>query len=415
MGKMSRAGYDLYTGDRSFNFVGNRALWYGISLLVVGLAFAAVIIKPLNFGVEFVGGAEFTISPPASEVTQANADALREEVADSGIENAENPSVTTAGTALVLQTEAMDADQEAAVREVITGEFEGLTPQDVSLQEIGPSWGQEVANRALLGIAIFLTLVVLFIWAYFKEWKMSVAALAALFHDVAVTIGVYAISGFQVTPAAVTGVLAILGFSLYDTVVVFDKVRENTTKLRKNTQSYADAANLAVNQTVVRSINTSIVALLPIGGILLVSGLYLSTSSLQDLALAQFVGMAAGVYSSVMLAPRLLVHMKSGEAEVRDQERRARAKAKAIAADPYHSVPAFADDMAVGDGGSELSDDQDDDDSAREREPARRSTPHREDAVGKGRVVPESSRPVSESTSSGRQQPKRQPRSQRRK
>ena len=169
--------------------------------------------------------------------------------------------------------------------------------------------------------------MVLFIWGYFREWKMSVAALVALFHDIALTIGVYSLSGFPVTPAAVTGLLAILGFSMYDTVVVFDKIRENTHELRSAARPTRQAANLAVNQTLVRSINTSIVALIPIGAILYVSAVQLGASSLKDLALAQFVGMAAGVFSSVFIAPRVLVHMKSTESEVKPADKRAKARA----------------------------------------------------------------------------------------
>ncbi len=267
-----------------------------------------------------------------------------------------------------------------------------------------------MAERALIGIAVFLVLVVLFIWGYFREWKMSVAALVALFHDLALTIGIYALSGFQVTPAAVTGLLAILGFSLYDTVVVFDKIKENTTTLRKSTESYAEAANLAVNQTLVRSINTSIVALIPIGAILYVSAVQLGASSLQDLALAQFVGMAAGVYSSVMLAPRVLVQLKSSETEVVEQARRAKARKRAMA-DRYATVPAFTEDLPVAD-----EPDSDRPERAQatavdeERGNAARPS---EEALGKGRVAPTQQRPVSQSSSSGRQQPTRQTRSKR--
>lgn len=415
MGKMSRLGNELYQGRRSIDFVGKRALFYLISAVLVGLAVAVVAIKGLNFGVEFTGGTEYNITVGSGAATQDAADGLREAVGDAGIENAENPTVTTAGDqALTMQTENLSPEQSDAVRELIFEEFPDITDDDVSQSDIGPSWGQEVAERAVIGVIIFLILVVLFIWAYFREWKMSVAALVALLHDVALTVGVYALSGFQVTPAAVTGLLAILGFSLYDTVVVFDKIRENTTTLRKSTESYADAANLAVNQTLVRSINTSIVALIPIGAILYVSAVQLGASSLQDLALAQFVGMAAGVYSSVMLAPRVLVHLKSGESEVQEQARRAAAKQKRIAADRYAAVPAFADEMPARD---QRADDVEieDDDSFRadvEDEEAETAT-SRAAAAGRGRTVPEQHRPVGKSDAAGRQQPVRQPRSKR--
>ncbi|MDZ5622218.1 protein translocase subunit SecF [Nocardioides bizhenqiangii] len=414
MGKMSRLGNDLYNGEKSIDFMGHRALWYGFTLLLVGLAITAVIVKPLNFGVEFRGGTEQRVTVEGG-VDQADADDLREAIADAGIENAENPSVTTAGPdSLVLTTETLSETSETETEAVILEMFPSVDPtEDISVQEVGPSWGQEVAERALIGIAVFLVLVILFIWFYFREWKMSVAAMVALTHDLAVTIGIYALSGFQVTPAAVTGLLAILGFSLYDTVVVFDKIKENTTTLRKSTESYHDAANLAVNQTLVRSINTSIVALIPIGAILYVSAVQLGASSLQDLALAQFVGMAAGVYSSVMLAPRVLVHLKSSETEVVEQARRARARKRALA-DKYASVPAVRGNVADTPDTPGVVDDR----PARpapvdvDEEPGEPARPS-EEALGKGRVAPTAQRKVAPSSSSGRQQPVRQARSKR--
>ncbi|WP_183100868.1 protein translocase subunit SecF [Nocardioides pelophilus] len=414
MGKLSRVGNDLYNGHRSFDFIGRKPLWYGITVILVGLAITAVIVKPLNFGVEFRGGTELKITV-AEGVDQSSADELRESIADAGIEGAANPSVTTAGgNSLVLTTESLSDTGEDEAEDVIVGLFPSVDRvDDISTQDVGPSWGREVAERALIGIAVFLVLVVLFIWGYFREWKMSVAALLALFHDITITVGVYALSGFQVTPAAVTGLLAILGFSLYDTVVVFDKVRENTTTLRKSTESYADAANLAVNQTLVRSINTSIVALIPIGAILYVSAVQLGASSLQDLALAQFVGMTAGIYSSVFLAPRILVQLKSTETEVVEQARRARAKKRAMA-DRYASVPAVTRDTPVVEG---------EPDPDRTGRPARAERPADTDggntarpsdeALGKGRVAPTQQRRVASGNSSGRQQPVRQTRSKR--
>lgn len=414
MGKMSRLGNDLYQGRKSIDFVGRPWLFYGISLVLVGLAVAILFVKPLNMGVEFTGGSSVSVDVGDGNATQDNADDLGKAVADAGIENAENPIVTTEGnSSLTMQVESLDAEQRDAVYEVIQKAFPSVADDDISIQQIGPSWGQEVAKKALTGVGIFLVLVVLFIWAYFREWRMSVAALIALIHDVVLTVGVYALSGFQVTPAAVTGLLAILGFSLYDTVVVFDKIKENTGQLRKNTQSYADAANLAVNQTLVRSINTSIVALIPIGAILYVSAVQLGASSLQDLALAQFVGMGVGVYSSVMLAPRVLVHLKMQETEVQAQARRAKAKQRALA-DRYAAVPVFKDDEAVVPRDAHDLDDPaelaEDDTVAGDERPVRTSA---QEAVGKGRNVPTAARPVNESGSSGRKQPQRQTRAKR--
>jgi preprotein translocase subunit SecF len=414
MGKFSRLGNDLYQGRKSYDFVGHRALWYAISGTLVGLAILVIVVKGLNFGIEFTGGTEYTVSGLSADVaTQDTADELASAVGDSSVGGVSAPSVTTAGNdSLILQMENVSAAGDLQVRQIIE-DVTGKSGDDVSKTEVGASWGQEVAKRALIGVGIFLTLVVLFIWGYFREWKMSVAALVALFHDIALTIGVYALSGFAVTPAAVTGLLAILGFSMYDTVVVFDKVRENTHDLRSSRQSYAQAANLAVNQTLVRSINTSIVALIPIGAILYVSAVQLGASSLKDLALAQFVGMAAGVFSSVFIAPRLLVHMKSTEDEVKLADKRAKARARRDA-DRYAAVPAFSEDMPVGadpDGPDEAEDDLE------EGAPVSRAVapPRAPEATGRGRIVPESRGPVQESRSSGRQQPTRQSKSKREK
>ena len=261
----------------------------------------------------------------------------------------------------------------------------------MSQDEIGASWGQDVAKRSVTGLVVFLILVVLFIWAYFREWKMSVAAIVALAHDVLITVGVYALSGFEVSPATVTGILTILGFSLYDTVVVFDKVRENTKNLRATHMTYAEAANLAVNQTLVRSINTSIVALLPVGAILYVGAVQLGDGSLKDLALALFVGMAAGTYSSIFIATPLLVHMKQGEKDNMDIEKRLASKRR-HEADRYASVPVFTEDMAV-----QAGDDDDDDDGLDDDEhevAATAPAPAPPVPTGRGRVVPQQHKPV---------------------
>lgn len=413
MGKFSRLGNDLYGGRRSIDFIGRRGLWYGVSILLVGLAIVAITVKGLNFGIEFTGGSQYRVSVPTSEVTQANADRLNEVVADTGIEGTGTPTVTTSGTETILvQVENLSQDDSNAVIAAIQQALPDTT--GVSQESIGASWGKEVGQRAVIGVIVFLALVVLFIWAYFREWKMSVAALVALAHDVLITVGVYSLSGFPVTPSAVTGLLAILGFSMYDTVVVFDKVRENTHELRRSGQSYAQATNLAVNQTLVRSINTSIVALIPIGAILYVSAVQLGNSSLKDLALAQFVGMAAGVYSSVFIAPRVLVQMKASEKEVQESERRAKARARRDA-DRYASVPSFSEDLPVSDESSRGDGlDVEDDPTPAGRAPVTRPVRAAE-ALGRGRVEPEQRRPVRQSESSGRNQPTRESRSKRNK
>ena len=417
MGKFSRLGNDLYAGRRSYDFVGRRLVFYVISAILVLGAGGIVIGKGLNFGIEFTGGTQFAVNLPADQVTQDNAEALRKTVADTPIETGD-PIVTTEGTSrLIVQVQELNQADADSLIEVIAADT-GIAPDqastDISVSAIGASLGAQLAKRAAIGVGVFLFLVVLFIWAYSREWKMSIAGLLALFHDIAITIGVYALSGFSVTPAAVTGFLAILGFSLYDTVVVFDKVRENTHNLRGSRTTYAAAANLAVNQTLVRSINTSIVALIPIGAILYVSATQLGASSLQDLALAQFVGMGVGVYSSVFLAPRVLVHLKSNEDDVKLAEKRAKARARA-AADPYASVPAFVEDMPISEGSDEGIDLDDEDDLDDEPAPRAVAPERRPEAMGSGRVVPPARGPLGKSEASGRVQPSRQSKSKRKK
>ena len=421
MGKISQLGNSLYTGQKSIDFVGRKWLWYGVSGLIVLLAVIGLSIQGLNYGIEFTGGTQYKVSLPSDKVTQDNADQLREAVGDLGIQNASAPVVSTSGeNSILVQTEELTNAESAEVTQAIVDTV-GVTTDDVSQDQIGASWGDEVKDRAILGLVVFLVLVILFIWAYFREWKMSAAAIVALAHDVIITVGIYSLSGFEVSPATVTGLLTILGFSLYDTVVVFDKIRENTKNLRASRTTYAKAANLAVNQTLVRSINTSLVALIPVGAILYVSAVQLGASSLKDLALALFVGMAAGAYSSIFIATPLLVHLKSTETEVVLAERRAKARERR-SADRYASVPVFKDDLPIvdpdGPGGVLVEDpdddlddedfdyDEDDDDHA----PRPSSTP---EVTGRGRTVPTPQRPVGRSPASGRQQPTRQSRSKR--
>ena len=344
MGRFAQLGNDLHSGQRGIDFVARRLFLYAVSAVLIAIAVFGLSYKGLNLGIEFTGGTQYRV--PVASATQDDADALRQAVLDSGVEGASNPIVSTAGDdAVQIQVEPLSLEDAAIVTEAIVATA-NVSADDLSQEDIGASWGRQIAERALVGLAVFIVLVVLFIWAYFREWKMSVAALVALAHDVIITVGIYAFTGFEVTPATVTGILTILAFSLYDTVVVFDKVRENTEAMRESRKSYRQAANLAVNQTLVRSVNTSLVALLPVGAILYVGAVQLGGSSLQDLALALFVGMAAGTYSSVCIATPMLVHLKNTEDDVKLAEKRARARQRA-AADPYASVPNFADDMPI--------------------------------------------------------------------
>jgi len=404
----SRLGKELYTGEKSFDFVGRRMLWYAASAVVLVAVVLGVWLQGINLGIDFTGGTRYTVT--VAQADQKLADDLRTAVGDTAVEAADGATVRTAGPkSIVIETKAIANGSEAddSIMEAITKTTD-VAEDDVSRTGIGPSWGQRVASKAALALGIFLVGVVLFIWIYFREWKMSVAAVVALLHDVLITVGVYAIVGFEVTPATVTGFLTILGYSLYDTVVVFDKVKENTRNLSLKKQTYASAANLAINQTLVRSINTSIFGLLPVLAILYVSAVQLGTSSLKDISLVLFVGMAVGTYSSIFIATPLLVHLKSKEKDVLDAEKRAAARMKE--ADKYAAVPVFDEGMAVADGEpDELRESSED---LHEAGVSRGTRPNTS-ATGRGRNVPDKHREVSDSGASGRPQPKRESRSKR--
>lgn len=340
MGRISAFGQHLYEGKISFNFVGRRKLWYSISALIVVLASVAFVVRGFNLGIEFKGGVEFT-----AQVQTANAetaDKMAEAVREADVPEAGDPISSTSGSSAIrIQTRALTQDQATVLQDALTQA--GAT--EVSQNLIGPSWGEQVAKKALTGLIVFLVIVIVFIWAYFREWRMSVAAIVALAHDLLITAGLYAWSGFEVTPATVTGLLTILGYSLYDTVVVFDKVRENTKRIPDSTaNTYSEQANLAVNQTLVRSINTSITALLPVFALLVVGAAVLGTGPLKDLALALFIGMAAGTYSSICIATPLAAQLKEHDPMIvahtkRVLDRRGKREA-AAAAEPVAAAPA---------------------------------------------------------------------------
>jgi preprotein translocase subunit SecF len=284
MTSFAQVGNDLYTGKRSIDFVGRRRNFYLISAVLLLIAGLGLGIRHLNLGLEFTGGTEFRVA--GVDVSQDYEQTARDTI------NATAPghpaNVTRLGTGgsgtIRIQTEALSAQQNDTVRTSLAKVFR-VGEDKVSVSSVGPSWGASVSSKALQALLIFLALVTVAMAIYFRTWKMAVSALVALLHDLVVTVGIYALSGFEVTPASMIGFLTILGYSLYDTVVVFDKVRENTTEAFGNGRSsFARAANLAVNQTLVRSINTTIVALLPIAAILFVGFTVLGPGTLLDLA-----------------------------------------------------------------------------------------------------------------------------------
>jgi protein-export membrane protein SecD/preprotein translocase SecF subunit len=324
VGGLAGLGNRLYRGETSFDFVGRAKRWYAVSAGLLGVAILGLLVNGLTLGVEFTGGAEFSAQSPG--VTEQDVGTVRSAVTATAIDAASDPRVTVVGNDRVrVQTPALTPEETTQVRDAVSESLDVPT-DDVSVQVVGPSWGEEITQKALQGLGLFLVAVVIYLAVTFEP-KMGVAAIAALAHDVLATVGIYAWTGFDVTPASVIGFLTILAYSLYDTVVVFDKVRENTRGITgQSVYTYSEAANLAVNQTLVRSINTSVIALLPIGSILVVSVVYLGTGTLKDLALALFVGVAVGTYSSIFIATPLLADLKKREPIMRSLEQRVLAR-----------------------------------------------------------------------------------------
>jgi preprotein translocase subunit SecF len=313
MSKFRVLGNQLYSGERSINIVGKRKVWYAVAAVVLILTIILPILRGgFNLGIEFRGGSEFRLTN-SQELSQSLAVDAIQSVAP-GVQVV----VTEVGAAdLRIQTEQL-ADVESEEARLALAAAYGLGDEEVASSFIGPNWGADVTRQALIGLAVFLLLVSVLMALYFRSWKMSVAALVALAHDLIITIGIYAGVGFEVTPAAVIGFLTILSYSLYDTVVVFDKVRENTLEIEfSETRTFGEMVNLAVNQTLVRSINTSVVAVLPVASILFIGSLLLGAGTLRDIALVMFVGTIVGTYSSVFLAAPVYVHLRESEPAIK--------------------------------------------------------------------------------------------------
>jgi len=323
MSKTSSLGNRLYRGEISFDIVDRRRTWYVLSAVFIALSIGTLALRGLNLGIEFKGGAEFTV--PVSNAQTADVTKAREAISAVGHEAS---SVTiVGGNKIRVQTTTLTIKESNKVNTALATTFK-VADTDIKVQLVGPTWGSEVSKNAARALVLFLILVAMFLSVYF-EWPMAVAGLIALTHDVLITVGIYALSGFEVTPATVIGFLTILGYSLYDTVVVFDKVKENTKSITSGSRmTYSEAANLALNQTLMRSINTSIIALLPVLSILVVGVVLLGAGTLNDLALALFVGMLVGTYSSIFIATPILTQLKERQDSMKDLAKRVHARRK---------------------------------------------------------------------------------------
>jgi preprotein translocase subunit SecF len=321
--RSSGLGHRLYNGEAGLNIVGNSRLIYKITAVLILLCLLSIALRGFNFGIDFEGGSSFRLPG-----TEQQLDEVRQAAEDAGAEVA--TAQVVGGNTVLLRTGALDQDTERAVVDAIATAA-GVQPGEVSPETVSADWGRDITDQALIALVVFLVAVVAFLALRFEP-KMAIGAMVALLHDIIVTAGIYSLIGFEVTPSTVIGFLTILGFSLYDTVVVFDKVDENTKGLERSARmTWSEAANLAINQTLMRSINTSVIALLPVAGLLFVGAGLLGVGTLKDLALVLFVGLAAGTYSSIVLATPVVADLKEREPEVQALRRRVLARRAAAA------------------------------------------------------------------------------------
>ncbi|MFE1148648.1 protein translocase subunit SecF [Streptomyces albidoflavus] len=348
MSRLGNLGAKLYRGEVGYDFVGKRKFWYAVSILITITAIAGLAVRGLSMGIEFQGGAVFTtpktsVSAPQAETIAEDAaghDALVQELGNGGLR---------------IQISNVDTEKSDEIRDTLSRELD-VAADDINADLVGPSWGSQIANKAWTGLGVFMILVVIYLAIAF-EWRMALAALIALIHDITITVGVYALVGFEVTVGTVIGLLTILGYSLYDTVVVFDSLKESSKDATKQTRwTYSEIANRSINATLVRSINTTAVALLPVGALLFIGGGFLGAGMLNDISLSLFVGLAAGAYSSIFIATPLVADFKETEPQMKALKRRVLAK-RAQSGDEGEPQPAGA--TAAGTAGGDLGDEGD--------------------------------------------------------
>ncbi|MBW8764455.1 MAG: protein translocase subunit SecF [Microbacterium sp.] len=315
MASMNDFGNNLYSGKTSFPFVGRRRLWFIIAIALVVGSVLVPVFRPVQFSIEFTGGSQFTVTAPKSTDQSKATEAVH-----SVVPGAATKVVTVNEKDIRVQTDQMSDDETQKVSNALADAY-GVEPDSVTSSFIGPAWGENVTKQSLWGLAIFLALTFLILALYFRTWKMSAAAIIGLLDVLVITIGIYALAGFEISPAAVIGFLTILAYSLYDTTVVFDKIRENTTEDGdKSGRTFGEAVNLAVNQTLVRSINTSVVAALPVGAILFIGSFWLGAETLTDISLSIFVGILVATYSTLFVAAPLYSLFREGEPKIKARD-----------------------------------------------------------------------------------------------
>lgn len=311
----ARFGNDLHSGARSYPFVGKRRLW----LLLATVLMAVSVLIPavgggFNLGIDFRGGSEFVVSKTAHVDTATGERIIHEKAKD-----ASDVRVTNIAPGTIRAQMSKLSDDETLQVKAALQEGYGVSENDVTSSFVGPTWGADVTRQAFWGLIAFVVLALIGMAFYFRTWKMSLASIAGLFFTVVVTVGLYAAFGFEITPSAIIGFLTILSYSLYDSVVVFDKIRENTEDvLERRDTTFAEQINLAVNQTLVRSINTAIVGVLPVGAILFIGAFILGAGTLQDLSLSLFVGILVGMFGTLFVSAPLYASLRLGEPQIRE-------------------------------------------------------------------------------------------------
>ncbi|OBG39830.1 MULTISPECIES: protein translocase subunit SecF [Mycolicibacter] len=315
----------LYTGTGAFEVIGKRRMWYAISGAMVAIAIVSILVRGFTFGIDFAGGTKVSFPRGDTSVTQVE-EVFRKSVGSSP----ESVVVVGNGNSATVQirAETLTNEQTEKLRDDLFDAFQPVGPngeaskQAISDSAVSETWGGQITKKAVIALVVFLLLASLYITVRY-EWFMTISAMISMVFDILVTAGVYSLVGFEVTPATVIGLLTILGFSIYDTVIVFDKVEENTSGFEHKTRyTYAEQANLAINQTFMRSINTSLISALPIISLMVVAVWLLGVGTLQDLALVQLVGVVVGTYSSIYLATPLLVTLRERTQLVQNHTRR---------------------------------------------------------------------------------------------
>ena len=366
----------LFRGETSFDFAGRWKRWFAISGIVILVGIISLATRGLNFSIDFRGGSVWEV-PSNASVSHVR------DVVNGAVPGFGQATITiltnTQTGARTVKVEAPakltgDLTKVEAVRSALAN-MAGVSTDQVTLNDIGPSWGSDITNKAIRAVIIFLIVVSAYIWMRF-EGKMALAALVALIHDILVTAGIYSLSGFQVSPDTVIAFLTILGYSLYDTIVVFDRVQENTRGLAStNRITYSDTVNLSMNQVLARSLNTSLVAILPILSILVVGAWILGATALNDFGLALFVGLTTGAYSSIFIASPLLAVLKEREPRYAEIRRRLAASTPGRRLTPAAAAGGDLGSLALaGAGGAAvaLDDDKPSRDPDRDRQPAER-------------------------------------------